>query len=75
MTIERIIGDNVREFRKRLKLSQEDLAEHAELHRTYIGTIERAEQSITVGSLEKLAKALKMEAHLLLIKDAYKKGR
>ena len=40
--------------------SQDDLADAAGLHRTYIGTVERAEQSITLDSVEKIAKAFKV---------------
>ena len=53
-----IIGNNVRESRKQKGLSQEQLAFDAELHRTYIGMIERAEKNITILNVEKIAKAL-----------------
>ena len=68
-----ILADNLRGYRKMLKYSQEDLAEHADLHRTYVGTIERCEQLITIGSLAKLAEGLKIEPNLLLIADSWKK--
>lgn len=45
---------------KELKLSQEQLAEEAGLHRTYIGMIERAEKNVTLVNIEKIAKALKI---------------
>jgi transcriptional regulator with XRE-family HTH domain len=67
-----ILADNLRGYRKKLKYSQEDLAEHADLHRTYIGTIERCEQLITIGSLAKIAVGLKIEPHSLLIRDSWK---
>ncbi len=51
-------GDKVRDFRKQNNLSQEDLAEKAGLHRTYIGMIERAEKNITLINIEKIANAL-----------------
>jgi transcriptional regulator with XRE-family HTH domain len=51
-------GESVRDARKVLELSQEELADKAELHRTYIGMIERAEKNITLTNVEKLAKAL-----------------
>jgi len=51
-------GENVREFRKTKGLSQEQLAFKSELHRTYIGMIERAEKNITLLNIEKIAKAL-----------------
>ena len=51
-------GDKVRSLRKERKLSQEQLAEKAGLHRTYIGMIERGEKNITLTNIEKIAKAL-----------------
>jgi len=51
-------GDRVRELRKEKELSQEELADKAGLHRTYIGMIERGEKNITLTSIEKIAKAL-----------------
>ena len=51
-------GKKVREHRLSLGLSQEELAERAEVHRTYIGMIERAEKNITLVSIEKVARAL-----------------
>jgi len=39
-------------------LSQEELANRAGVHRTYIGMIERAEKNITLENIEKIAKAL-----------------
>ena len=57
--IYRVLGEAVRAKRKKARLSQEQLAEKADLTRNYIGDIERAEKKITVETLAKLAKALK----------------
>ncbi len=54
-------GKKVRLFRKEKGLSQERLAFKADLHRTYIGMIERAEKNITLVNIEKIAKALGVE--------------
>ena len=70
--IEKIIGDNVRGFRQRLGVSQEKLAEYADVHRTFIGTIERGEQNISVGTIVKVAMALKVEPYVLLVKGAFR---
>lgn len=51
-------GKNVRKIRKEQGLSQEQLAFKADLHRTYIGMIERAEKNITLLNIVKIAKAL-----------------
>jgi len=53
-------GEKVRELRKEKKLSQEQLAFQADLHRTYIGMIERAEKNVTLINIEKIAKALEV---------------
>ena len=53
-------GRKVQMRRKELKLSQEQLAEEAGLHRTYIGMIERAEKNVTLVNIEKIANALKI---------------
>jgi transcriptional regulator with XRE-family HTH domain len=51
-------GKNVRDERIKLGISQEQLGETAQVHRTYIGMIERAEKNITLVNIEKIAKAL-----------------
>ena len=51
-------GNKVREERLKLGISQEDLADRAGVHRTYIGMVERAEKNITLSNIEKIAKAL-----------------
>ena len=51
-------GDKVKTTRKEKGLSQEDLASRANLHRTYIGMIERAEKNITLVNMLKIAKGL-----------------
>jgi len=53
-------GDRVREIRKEKGLSQEELSFKADLHRTYIGMIERAEKNITLVNIEKIANALEV---------------
>jgi len=54
-------GEKVRNLRKERGLSQEELSFRAELHRTYIGMIERAEKNITLINIEKIAKTLNVE--------------
>ena len=54
-------GEKVRELRKAKGISQEELADIAGLHRTYIGMIERAEKNITLINIEKLAIALNVD--------------
>ncbi len=61
-----IFGENVRKFRRKLNISQEELADKADLHRTYIGMIERAEKNITLLKIEKIANALDIKISSLL---------
>ena len=51
-------GRNVRLYRKKKKLSQEKLAELANLHRTYIGQVESGKRNVALKNIAKLAKAL-----------------
>ena len=60
-------GLRVKELRKEKKLSQEELSFKADLHRTYIGMIERAEKNITLINIEKIAKALDIKISELFI--------
>lgn len=51
-------GKKVLFYRKQKKLSQEELAELAGLHRTYIGQIEAGLRNVAIKNIWKLAKAL-----------------
>ena len=59
-------GERVCEIRNSKNLSQEQLAHDANVHRTYIGMIERAEKNITLANIEKIAKALEVSIVELL---------
>lgn len=61
-------GGKVRQERLTKGWSQEELANHAGLHRTYIGMIERAEKNITLENIAKIAQALDLE-----VVDLFKK--
>lgn len=61
-------GKRLREIRKKMGLSQEELGFRAGIHRTYIGAIERGEQNISVDNIHKLAKALKVSVDKLFKK-------
>ena len=59
-------GKRIREERNKLGISQEELAERAGVHRTYIGMLERGEKNITLKNIKKIAKALKIKISNLL---------
>jgi transcriptional regulator with XRE-family HTH domain len=61
-----LFGENVRKYRRLLNISQEELAFKANLHRTYIGMIERAEKNITLINIEKIANSLEVKIEDLL---------
>lgn len=60
MDIRRRIGRNIKMVREAKGWSQEELAERAELHRTYVSGVERGVRNPTITVLERLALALKV---------------
>ncbi|MHC5352356.1 helix-turn-helix domain-containing protein [Metapseudomonas furukawaii] len=66
----RVFADNVRRHRIELGLSQEELAERAGVHRTYVGMLERREKNVTIYNIERIAIALDVEPASLLTDSA-----
>ena len=64
--ISKILGEIIRVERIKAGLSQEQLAEKSNLARNYIGNIERAEYKVTVETLARIAKALKIRVRDLV---------
>ena len=60
------LAKNLRLLRARDGLSQEALADLVDLHRTYVGSIERSERNVSIDNIEKLAWALKVDISELL---------
>lgn len=56
--ISKIIGIRIRNYRRQRGLNQEELAELAGCHPTYIGQIERGEKNATIESIAKITRAL-----------------
>ena len=54
----KLLGEAIRNRRTQVKLSQESLAEKADLHPVYVGKVERGEQWISLHALIRVAKAL-----------------
>lgn len=59
-------GEQVRALRKKAKLSQEELAELSDLHRTYVGGIERGERNPSLKNIALIAQALRVRPADLL---------
>ena len=55
------LGENIRKIREEHEISQEELAEKADLDRTYVGGVERGERNLTILSTLKLCRALDVE--------------
>jgi len=59
-------GENVKKLRKAKGWSQEELADKAKLHRTYIGSIERSERNVSLLNIERIADSLAVHPSILL---------
>lgn len=69
--VQRLVGVRIRELRKHKGWSQEELAEHAGFHISFIGSVERGQRNISLTNLEKVATTLGVEVHQLF---AYSKA-
>lgn len=65
--LQKTVGRNLRTHRQARGLSQEDFAEFLDVHRTYMGGIERGERNLTLKSLERIADRLGVDPVSLLI--------
>lgn len=66
--IAKVVGERIRVYRNRAGYSQEELAEKAGLHNTYIGQLERGEKNATLESIEKVSRALEIPLEILMEK-------
>ena len=66
MDIRRRLAANIIRLRKERGWSQEELADRAGLHRTYISGVERGVRNPTITVVAKIAAALGVEAALLM---------
>ncbi len=57
----RIVGQKIRDHRKQAGLSQEALAEKASLSYKYLGEVERGYVNVSLDSLMRIARALKLK--------------
>jgi CheY-like chemotaxis protein len=73
--VKKVFGTSVRGWRNLLGISQEELAERADLHRTYVSDIERGARNLSLESIERLACALKISIAALFPQPELHKGR
>lgn len=64
--LRKVLGQNIRKLRQKKQLSQEALADRCGLHRTYVGSVERAERNVSLSTLVSLANALESTVPKLL---------
>lgn len=60
------IGDRIRDVRRSKNITQEDLADLAHIDRSYMGRVERGERNMSMTTLFRIAKALKVDSCELL---------
>jgi transcriptional regulator with XRE-family HTH domain len=64
--IKKKIGLAIRQLREAEGISQEELAFQSDLHRTYLGSVERGERNIAIINISKISKALGLSSAALL---------
>lgn len=64
--LQRALGRNLRAIRAAKGLSQEAFADLLEIHRTYVGGLERGERNVTLQTVERLAASLGVDPASLL---------
>lgn len=67
--LQRVVGRNLRRIRTDRGVTQEELGESIDRHRTYVGGIERGERNLALQTVESLADALGVEPFALLARD------
>ncbi|WP_062178401.1 helix-turn-helix domain-containing protein [Sphingopyxis sp. C-1] len=68
MDVVRLLGVNVRHQRRLKGMTQEQLAAAAEMERSYVSDLERGRRNPSVAALGRIADALGIEPHILLVR-------
>ena len=66
MRLREVVATNLRRLRGARGLSQEELADRADVNRNYVGMLEREEHAATIDMLDKIATALEVDPTELL---------
>jgi transcriptional regulator with XRE-family HTH domain len=69
MNLRGVVAKNLRRLRHERGVSQEDLADRADINRNYVGMLEREEHAATIDILEKLADVLAVDPIELFRRD------
>lgn len=64
--LRKVLAENIRSFRRRANMSQEDFAAICGFHRTYVGSVERGERNVSLSTLEAFAAAMNVSVPDLL---------
>jgi transcriptional regulator with XRE-family HTH domain len=67
--LRQLLAKNIRSFRDRQGITQEELAHRARIHRTYMSSIERAQRNVAIDNIEKIAAGLGVRPKELLSDD------
>ena len=67
MTLEELVIYNIKRYRKIKRMSQEKLAEKCETSTSYIGLLEIGKNIPKLSTIERIAKALEIEPHMLFV--------
>ena len=62
-----VFAKNIVIHRHKLSMTQEQLADVCNYHRTYVGSVERGERNVTLATIEAFAKAFGVESYTLLL--------
>jgi transcriptional regulator with XRE-family HTH domain len=64
--LRQLLAKNIRSFRDKQGITQEELAHRARIHRTYMSSIERAQRNVAIDNIEKIAAGLGVRPKELL---------
>lgn len=67
-----LIGENIRYFRRKAKLSQEELAVMANLSTTFLGRVERGIDNISADSIFRIGQALNVDPYLFFVSEVHR---
>ena len=73
MDIKKLFGDNIRGYRKKIGWTQEKLGAEAKINSEHLSRLENGLENVTLESIQKLAKSLKVKPSILFIEESYHK--